>query len=791
MPRHRHWHTPTQTHPSMGNNSTQFCCAPCFKSPSAHPSHTIARDKSARMKNSSDAPSTAEEDWKVAAAAEYARRSGVYEAPKDEEFPLIASSIFSEEILAALDSILSGQLTMGMHVREFERAFAIKVGAPFAVMCNSGSSANLLALAALTNHLRSKRITPGDEVLLPAVCWSTSLWPIIQMGLVPVFVDVDPVTMNVDLEDLQSRITPKSRGILAVHVLGNMCDMDKLLKICNENDLLLIEDTCESLGSTHGGKYLGTFGQFGSYSFYFSHHITTGEGGMVVCQTQEDADLVRCLRAHGWTRELSNKDKLHQEYSHIDSRFMFVNVGYNLRPMEISGAIGKCQLLRLDSMNANRKENRARLLQALKGHNKWKNQLRFPAAPNDLADPAWFGFVALLREDLKNNLADYLSYLTDNNIENRPIISGNFVHQPAIKTLGIDVDPKGYTGADDLGTCGFFIGVHTYRLSDTQIQYLANTMLSFDFHELTSTKVILVTGGSGLVGRALKDHVATCSRTYERWIFTSSKEADLRSYEEARELFKRHRPTHVVHLAVKLAAGSDMPKMAASLIQENTAIDSNVLKCSNEFGVQKVLSVLSSFAYPEKVTLPITEAQLHSGQCHPLYESYGTSKRNLEILSRAYRNQFNRNYITVIPSNIFGSITQLRDNGPVIDALISKAMHSSQSGCDFICRGSGLPRRQFCYAPDLANVLVWALDNYDEQEPLNIAGSEISIGDVARVIARAFSIEDKLTFDESFPDGPQYRTLSDAKLRSIFTTYEQTNFEIALRRVIETVSKSG
>jgi CDP-6-deoxy-D-xylo-4-hexulose-3-dehydrase len=743
---------------------------------------------SARITNGGkrdDEGDDAGKDWKVVIADEYARRSGVYAAPDETSFPLIASSIFSEEILAAVDSMLNGQLTMANNVREFERAFATYVGAPFAVMCNSGSSANLLALAALTNHLRSKKLSVGDEVLIPAVCWSTSLWPIIQMGLVPVFVDVDVDTMNVDLDDLEARITDKTRGVLAVHVLGSMCDMDRLIKICTERDLLLVEDTCESLGSTYGGKYVGTFGNFGSYSFYFSHHITTGEGGMVVCQTQEDADLVRCLRAHGWTRELSNKDGLHEHYAHIDSRFMFVNVGYNLRPMEISGAIGKCQLLRLDSMNANRKENRERLLRALKTHEKWNDQFRFPSAPNKCADPAWFGFVAVLRRDLQGRLPTYLEFLTRHKVENRPIISGNFVHQPAIQTLGLSVDPKGYPGSDELGTCGFFIGVHTYRLSDAQISYLADTMLAFDFANAAHRKVVLVTGGSGLVGRALEDVVkGSEGQNDDVWIFSSSKDADLRSYDETKMLFKRHCPTHVLHLAVKLMAGSDMSKMAASLIHDNDTINANVLRCAHEVNCDKVVSVLSSFAYPERVELPIDESQLHAGPCHPLYESYGSSKRTLEILSRAYRAQYGRNFVTVIPSNIFGAISHLREDGPVIDALVSKAVKSAQTGCDFSCRGTGAPFRQFCYAPDLAHVLVWALGHYDEAEPINVAGEEISIRAVTETIADIFGVEGRLTFDASFPDGPKYRTLSDRKLRRLFEGYEQTGFKTAMQDVV-------
>lgn len=192
------------------------------------------------------------------------------------------------------------------------------------------------------------------------------------------------------------------------------------------------------------------------------------------------ADLVRCLRAHGWTRELSNRDAIHRMHPNVDDRFMFVNVGYNLRPMEISGAIGRCQLRRLDQMNENRKSNRERLLSAIKSHPNWNGQLRFPHAPPK-ADPAWFGFVALLRPELKVSLPEYLQHLTDEKVENRPIISGNFVNQPAIKTLALQTDAQGYSGADELGSCGFFIGVHTYPLSEGQIDYLADVMLSFKF----------------------------------------------------------------------------------------------------------------------------------------------------------------------------------------------------------------------------------------------------------------------------------------------------------------------
>ena len=184
------------------------------------------------------------------------------------------------------------------------------------------------------------------------------------------------------------------------------------------------------------------------------------------------------------------------------------------------------------------------------------------------------------------------------------------------------------------------------------------------------------------------------------------------------------------------------------------------------------------------MSLPITEKRLHDGPCHPLYESYGSSKRNLEILSRAYRAQHGRKFVTVIPSNIFGTISQLREDGPVIDALVSKAAKSAATGSEFTCRGTGSPCRQFCYAPDLARVLTWALDHYDEEEPINVAGEEISIRAVAELIANMFGVAKRLSFDASFPDGPMYRTLSDDKLRRLYEGYEQTDFETALRSVV-------
>lgn len=347
-------------------------------------------------------------------------------------------------------------------------------------MVNSGSSANLLAMAVMANPLRKNHLKPGDEVLVPAVCWSTSVWPIIQCGFQPVFVDVDPTTMNVDFNDLKRKITPKTKAMVAVHILGNSADMKEYMNIVNEHKLIILEDTCEGLGVQSAGKYLGTHGDFGTYSMYFSHHITTGEGGMVVCKTQEDVDLLRCLRAHGWTRELSNRAELDAAHPDVDSRFLFVNYGYNLRPMDIQAAMGLVQIERLQELNNARISNNDRLIAALRSHPKYSGQITFPVAPA-VTKPVWFGFCMILDDKYKSKLNAYKDYLSASKVENRPIVSGNFVRQPGIKLAGVNSKPEEFPGAEKLHHNGLFIGLHAVELPEVQIKQLADILLGFDF----------------------------------------------------------------------------------------------------------------------------------------------------------------------------------------------------------------------------------------------------------------------------------------------------------------------
>ena len=386
-------------------------------------------------------------------------------------FPLSEKTYDHIEISAMVDVLLSDKLTMGKKVKEFEETFASYIGSNYAVMVNSGSSANLLAMAVLSNFKYKNSLKRGDKIIIPTICWSTSVWPIIQMGLEPVFVDINIKTLNADIDKVEELLQndDKIKGMVAVHILGNTINIEKLMKLKSKYNIILMEDTCESLGSAYNGKYLGTFGECGTYSFYFSHHITTIEGGMVVTDDFEIYELLKCLRAHGWSRGLSsyNSDTL-------DNRFCFVNIGYNLRPMEIQAAMGLVQLERLDTLNSNRIKNYDRIVRLI--NNNSSNKLTcFEKEPN--SSPAWFALPFILNKKYKKN--QYLEYLERNNILTRPIVTGNFARQPVFTDLNLNINPEIFVNAETVHNQGFFIGLPSYYMSDEKIEKLVTILLNY------------------------------------------------------------------------------------------------------------------------------------------------------------------------------------------------------------------------------------------------------------------------------------------------------------------------
>jgi len=383
-------------------------------------------------------------------------------------YPLLTDGYSSSDLQEASKVLLSGRLTMSKITKKFEKHFAKKIGSKYALMVNSGSSANLLALYCLINPFKKNRLKKGDECLVPALCWSTSLWPIIQAGLKPQFADVNLSTFTLDLETIKKKITKKTKAVMILNVLGNCSEMEKIKSFLNKKKIFLIEDSCEALGSKYKKKYLGTFGDFGTYSFYYSHQITSGEGGMIVCNSKEDYNILKSLRAHGWDREINKKNI---------KRFNFINEGFNLRPLDITAAIGFNQFKRLKKLKVTRAKNRNNIIKFLTSSKKWNNQFSF-FNPQKNLDPSWFGFPLMLNKNKLQSKNKFLKYLNKNKIETRPIISGNFVNQPAIKKYNIKFRKSELQNSQEIEDRGFFIGLPTKILDRIKINKITNLLLN-------------------------------------------------------------------------------------------------------------------------------------------------------------------------------------------------------------------------------------------------------------------------------------------------------------------------
>lgn len=391
---------------------------------------------------------------------------------------LLDDAFSKKDLAEGVKVILSKRITMSKITSNFEKKFAKSIGSKYAVMVNSGSSANLLAVFAACNPLRKNRFVPGDEAIIPAVLWSTSLWPLVQAGLKPVFVDIDPSTLNADMKLLISKITSRTKLIMAIHVLGNSTDIELLRKICVKKKIILIEDTCESLGSKFKNKNLGTFGDFGTYSFYYSHQITSGEGGMVTCNTLDDYKILYSLRAHGWARGI-NALKSKKKIGNLNKDFVFINSGFNLRPTDIAAAIAYNQFKRLNKLMKIRDDNRTKIINQLLNSSHWNQQFVFiKAAPN--VSPSWFGLPILISEKFVDCKNKFLKYLNQKGIETRPIISGNFMNQPCVKLYKLNENNEKFTKAQLIDDRGFFIGLHTNKITKYQLEYLEKHLLNIN-----------------------------------------------------------------------------------------------------------------------------------------------------------------------------------------------------------------------------------------------------------------------------------------------------------------------
>ena len=362
------------------------------------------------------------------------------------KYPLACDTWNHKELYAIQEVIKSGRYTMGPHVKKFEQEFAKYFRCTDAVMVNSGSTANLLMIALL--KLKYKR---GGNIIVPAVSWSTTFFPLQQYGFKLIFVDVDRETLNIDPIKVKEAINDDTCAIFAVNLLGNSCDYYSLYHIAREHNLILLEDNCESLGAkTYNYEFCGTFGQLGSFSFFFSHHLQTMEGGMIACRDKDDADYLRSLRAHGWCRDLPDDNKIYKKTGDkFKDSFTFVTPGYSVRPLEMSGAIGSVQLKKEQEMRTGRIRNANYF------------QHKFVEMPGiqiqkEIGESSWFGFSILLVDEHEGKRDQLVKKLTENGVECRPIVAGNFMSNPVIDYL--DYYNNSCPNADYIHNNGLFIG---------------------------------------------------------------------------------------------------------------------------------------------------------------------------------------------------------------------------------------------------------------------------------------------------------------------------------------------
>ncbi|MDA8788330.1 DegT/DnrJ/EryC1/StrS family aminotransferase [Schleiferiaceae bacterium] len=383
------------------------------------------------------------------------------------QYKLATTTWDNKEIEAIQKVIDSNVYSMSKYVEQYESEFASHFGSKYAVMTSSGSTANLIMTAALFFR-KENNLQRGDEIIVPAVSWSTTYFPLQQYGLKVKFVDIDLETLNYDLVALEEAISNATKAIMIVNLLGNPNDFNEINRIIGDREILVLEDNCESMGAIYQGKQCGTFGLMGSFSSFFSHHIATMEGGMVVTDDEECYHLLLALRAHGWTRNLPDKNHVANKSGNwFEESFRFVIPGYNVRPLEMSGAIGIEQLKKLPDFIEQRRNN-AKIFDEI-----FKNDDRF-FLQKEIGTSSWFGFSFIIKQSSGLNRSKILKILNRANIEYRPIVTGDFTKSESLQYFDYEVH-KGVHNARYLDAHGFFVGNSHDDLS-RQIKYLKETL---------------------------------------------------------------------------------------------------------------------------------------------------------------------------------------------------------------------------------------------------------------------------------------------------------------------------
>ena len=382
-------------------------------------------------------------------------------------YPLSSNSWGEEEALVFQRILEKGRFTMGESVKKFESSFADKIGIQNATMVSSGSMANLVGLSALF-YKKNNPLKRGDEVIVPAVAWATTYYPLQQYGLKLKFLDVELDTLNMDVSRLEEALTSKTRMVVAVSILGNPCALNILREFCDKHGLYLFEDNCESMGAILNGKPCGTFGDIATFSTFFSHHISTMEGGIIVTKDKEIYHLTKSLRAHGWTRDIPSGTSAYEKGDDdFHEAYRFILPGYNARPLELSGALGVEQLKKLDSLLDIRRQNARVFVDLFAGDERFIIQ-------KENGSSSWFSFTIVLNPKISIKRSKVINALRDAEIEFRMITGGCFLRHDVIRYF--DYETVGdIVNANIIHDRGFFVGNHPMNLKP-QIKKLKDVL---------------------------------------------------------------------------------------------------------------------------------------------------------------------------------------------------------------------------------------------------------------------------------------------------------------------------
>jgi len=399
--------------------------------------------------------------------------------PGKSNIPLAIPPYDSDEVTESLESLMSMKVTGGKKVSKFENKFAKYIGRKHGIMVNSGSSANLLALSILSHPSLKNRIKSGDEIITPAVTWVTSVYPILNINAIPRFVDVKLNDCTIDPVQIENAINKKTKALLVVHLLGNPCDMNQITKIAKKHNLWLIEDSCEAHGAKYNGKYVGSFGDISTFSFYAAHHITTIEGGMLTTNNKGLNELGRSMRAFGWSRELGSKKQLEKKFPNIDSRFLFVNTGFNFRPTEIQGAFGIHQIDKLERLVKLRIKNADYWNKKL---NNFSNFLILPQKEKHRKSYLLYPITVIKNKFFTKK--GLVKELEKNGVETRPLMTGNMINQPVSKYMKYKKSGK-LKNADYIQENSFLIGNH-HGIADEQRKFIVDVITNYIISKTSS-----------------------------------------------------------------------------------------------------------------------------------------------------------------------------------------------------------------------------------------------------------------------------------------------------------------